>query len=139
MGNQGPINGVSMGWVPQTVHGFFAAEKIAVSGRGIRGSSGDSKQSRPAFFGLTDENMDRYESLGLNAPVFSVLTASGIVRMIRLRAYASPQSCVVKVPAAHTSGVISVTCFIQRNAFDNLYHTNIRAPRTCFCHLREVN
>jgi hypothetical protein len=104
MGNQGPINGVSMGWVPQTVYGFFAAENIAISGRGIRGSSDDSK-SVPVFSGIAEENMDRYKSLGVSAPVFSVLTASGVVRMIRLRAYASPQSCVVKVPAAHTSGV----------------------------------
>lgn len=94
-----------MGWVPQTVYGFFAAERIAISGRGIKSAADESRSSRPAFMGVTDENMDRYKTLGLSAPVFSVLTASGIVRMIRLRAYTSPQSCVVKIPAAHTSGV----------------------------------
>lgn len=106
-----------MAWPTDSIHGFFAREDVMIMGRGLtsRGPSG-------GLCGLGEESSRYYASLVMPVPVLACLSAAGNLKFIRIRAYASIQTCAPRIPAAHTSGVrsTSVTFFCPINFFHEI-------------------
>lgn len=84
---------------------------------------GISNQARTTMLGGTST---AYESLCMRVPVLACLNASGGVKFIRIRAQAAVQTCVAKLSAAHSSGVISLLFF-----FVCYFYLFLRRQLTC--------
>lgn len=73
----------------------------------VLGKAMTGQQSRENLseIGLGDDSSAYYSSLCMPVPVIATLNGSGGLKFVRIRAFASTQTFVAKIPAAHTSGV----------------------------------
>ena len=85
-----------------SIHTFFGREDVMVLGRAMT-----THQNRTNLdgVGLGEDTSAYYSSLCMPVPVIATLNGSGGVKFVRIRAFASTQTFVAKIPAAHTSGV----------------------------------
>lgn len=83
-----------------SVHSFFRREDVMVLGKSLGGISTGSSLAD----GLGDDSSTYYAALLMPVPVIATLNGSGGLKFVRIRAFASTQTCSTPIPAAHTSG-----------------------------------
>lgn len=70
----------------------------------VKGKTVGQSRTAAVSMGLGEDSADYYSSLCMPVPVLATLNASGGLKFVRLRAFASTQTFYANIPAAHTSG-----------------------------------